>query len=138
MTRTMPISDTISVHVPFRLVKRGGRTEIVVPTNSTPTRKSDGTLVKALARAFRWKRLLDDGVFTSITEIADDEKLSFTYISRVLRLSTLAPDIVEAIVDGAQPRSLMLAELLDGVPPCWVDQRSRWLSDGVKSPDYSK
>ncbi len=138
MTRTMPISDTISVHVPFRFVKRGGRTEIVVPTNSTPTRKSDGTLVKALARAFRWKRLLDDGVFTSITEIADDEKLSFTYISRVLRLSTLAPDIVEAIVDGDQPRSLVLAELLDGVPPCWADQRSRWLSDGVKSPDFAK
>lgn len=132
MTRTMPVSDTISVHVPFRFVKRGGRTEIVIPTNSTPTRKSDGTLVKALARAFRWKRLLDDGVFTSITEIAEDEKLSFTYISRVLRLSTLAPDIVEAIVDGDQPRSLMLAELLDGVPPCWTDQRSRW-SDEAKN-----
>ena len=72
MTRTMPVSDTISVHVPFRFVKRGGRTEIVIPTNSTPTRKSDGTLVKALARAFRWKRLLDDGVFTSITEIAEE------------------------------------------------------------------
>lgn len=122
MTRTMPVPDTISVYVPFRFVKRGGRTEIVIPTNSTPTRKSDGTLVKALARAFRWKRLLDDGVFTSITEIAEDEKLSFTYISRVLRLSTLAPDIVEAIVDGDQPRSFMLAELLDGVPPCWTDQ----------------
>jgi len=133
MTRTKPISDTISVHVPFRFVKRGGRTEIVIPTNSTPTRKSDGTLVKALARAFRWKRLLDDGVFTSITEIAENEKLSFTYISRILRLSTLAPDIVEAIVDGDQPRSLMLAELLDEVPPCWTDQRSRWSDEGKNS-----
>lgn len=138
MRRTMPIPDTITVHVPFRLVKRSGRKEIVIPTNNTTMRKSDGTLVKALARAFRWKRLLDNGVFTSITEIAENEKLSFTYISRVLRLSTLAPDIVEAIVDGDQPRSLMLAELLDGVPPCWADQRSRWSSDGMKSPGYAK
>jgi hypothetical protein len=138
MNRGAPIPETMTLHVPFRIVRCGGRKEIVIPTSSTPARKSDGTMVKALARAFRWKRLFDNGVFISITKIAEDEKLSFTYISRVLRLSTLAPDIVEAIVDGDQPRSLMLAELLDGVPPDWTDQRSRWLNDGVKSPDFAK
>ncbi len=106
---------------------------MVLPSQTTVRAKIDGTLVKALARAFRWKRMLDSGSFTSVTEIAAHEKLSFTYISRVLRLSTLAPDIVEAILDGDQPRSLMLAELLDEVPPCWTDQRSRWSVEGKNS-----
>lgn len=133
MTRAQAIPDTITVHVPFSHVKRGGRKEMVLPTQTTVRAKIDGTLVKALARAFRWKRMLDSGSFTSVTEIAAHEKLSFTYISRVLRLSTLAPDIVEAILDGDQPRSLMLAELLDEVPPCWTDQRSRWSDEGKNS-----
>jgi len=127
MTRARPIPETVTIHVPFRIVKRGGRKEMILPAKTGIThRRTDSPIIKALARAFRWKRLLDSGVFTSITEIAADEKLSFTYISRVLRLSTLAPDIVEAIMDGHQPRSLLLGDLLDGVPASWKDQRSRW------------
>ena len=129
MIRTMPIPDTITVHVPVRIVKRGGRKEMVLPPSATAQARIDGTLVKAIARAFRWKRMLDTGTFTSVTEIAAHEKLSFTYISRVVRLSLLAPDIVDAIMAGHQPPTMMLANLLDDVPADWQMQRALWLAD---------
>lgn len=129
MTRGRTIPDTITVHVPFRIVKRGGRKEMVLPPQTTVRARIDGTLVKALARAFRWKRMLDSGTFTSVTEIAAHEKLSFTYISRVVRLSLLAPDIVDAIMAGHQPPTMILANLLEDVPVDWQMQRARWLTD---------
>ena len=67
MTRVRSVPETVTVYVPFRIVKRGGRKEMVVPTAATAQRKSDDTLVKALARAFRWKQLLDSGEFATIT-----------------------------------------------------------------------
>jgi hypothetical protein len=129
MIRALPISETITVNVPFRVVKRGGRKEMVLPPQTTVLAKIDGTLVKALARAFRWKRMLDSGNFNTVTEIAAREKLSFTYISRVLRLSLLAPDIVDAIMAGHQPPAMMLSNLLDDVPVDWQTQRELWLTD---------
>ena len=129
MNHARPIPDTVTVHVPFRIVKRGGRKEMVLPPSATALAKIDGTLVKALARAFRWKRMLDTGAFTSVTEIAEHEKLSFTYISRIVRLSLLAPDIVDAIMAGHQPPTMMLANLLDDVPVDWHMQRALWLTD---------
>ena len=76
MTRTMLISDTISVYVPFRLVKRSGRKEIWLPEGATQSCRADSTLVKALARAFRWKRMLESGEFaTMAAQIAAISKL---------------------------------------------------------------
>ena len=129
MTRARPTPETITVQVPFRIVKRGGRKEMVLPPSAITTTRIDGTMVKALARAFRWKRMLDSGAFTSVTEIAAHEKLSFTYISRVVRLSLLAPDIVDAIMAGHQPPTMMLANLLEDVPVDWQVQRALWLTD---------
>ena len=60
----------------------------------------DGTLIKALARAWRWQRMLDDGVYSSVSEIGDAENISKSYVSRILRLALLAPDIVEGILVG--------------------------------------
>ncbi len=134
MTRARQTPETVTVHVPFRLVKRGGRKEMVVPSGtSAPRPRVDSTLIKALARAFRWKRMLDSGAFTSVTEIAAHEKLSFTYISRVFRLCLLAPDIVVAIMAGHQPREMALADLLEAIPQDWRMQRALWLTDTGKS-----
>ena len=58
------------------------------------------TLVKALARAWRWQRMLDEGQFASVRELAEAERIGLSYISRVLRLTLLAPDIIERILDG--------------------------------------
>ncbi|MDP3959292.1 MAG: hypothetical protein Q8Q26_04325 [Pseudorhodobacter sp.] len=122
MTRARLIPETITVHVPFRLVKRGGRKEMVLPPDISPRRKTDNTLVKALARAFRWKRMLESGEFTTIAELAKREEIAPSYMTRVLRLTLLAPDIVEAILDGMQGPEVTPARLMDPFPLEWEIQ----------------
>ena len=113
---------TITVHVPFRVVKRGGRKEVHLPPGAPVHRRTDNTLVKALARAFRWKRMLESGEFTSIAELARHEGITKSYMTRVLRLTLLAPDIVEAILDGRQGAEATLARLLAPFPVEWDAQ----------------
>ena len=80
-------------------------------------------MVKALARAFRWKRMLETGNYASISEIATREKIDRGYVGSILRLTLLAPDIVEAILDGRQPPTLGLLTLLKPFPIEWERQR---------------
>lgn len=117
--------STITVHVPFRVVKRGGRKLMVSPGGELePARpRVDNSLVKALARAFRWKRMLDSGEFTTIAELARHEGITKSYMTRVLRLTLLAQDIVEAILDGTQGPEVTLAQLLEPFPAEWEEQR---------------
>jgi hypothetical protein len=124
--------ETISVHVPFATRKYGGRKQVVMPAGVPESElrpRIDSTLVKALARAFRWKRMLENGQFTTITELAKHENLALTYMTRVLRLSLLAPEIVEAILGGRQPPKMTLAVLLEPFPVEWVGQKQM-----LKSP----
>ena len=123
MTRPTQIPDTITVHVPFRVVKRGGRKEMHLPEGAAQLRRTDSTLIKALARAYRWKRLLDAGSFATIEEIAAHERISASYLTRVMRLTLLAPDIIEAILDGRTP-ALGMDELLSPMTPLWSEQRA--------------
>ena len=76
MTRGTPIPETMTLHVPFRIVKRGGRKEMQTPDGATQRRRTDSTLVKALARAFRWKRLLESAEFATIAELAEREGIA--------------------------------------------------------------
>ncbi len=122
MTRSQSIPDTITVHVPFRIVKRGGRKEMYLPGGLAPPRRNDNTMLKALARAFRWKRMLETGEFTTIAELAAREGIAPTYMSRVLRLTLLAPDIVEAILGGTQGPEVTLARVLEPFPAGWPVQ----------------
>lgn len=100
MTRATPIPETVTLHVPFRIVKRGGRKEMQLPEGATQPHRADSSLVKALARAFRWKRMLESGEYATIAELAEREGIAPSYMTRVLRLTLLAPDIVEAILNG--------------------------------------
>ena len=122
MTRATPIPDTITIHVPFRVLKRGGRKEMQLPLGAPQSRKTDSTLVKALARAFRWKRMLELGDFATIAELAEREGIAPSYMTRVLRLTLLAPDIVEAILDGKQGPLVTLARVMEPFPVEWNDQ----------------
>ena len=121
---------SITVHVPLAIRPRPGRKTIVRPAGSDPSTSiathADPAMVKALARAFRWKRLLDDGRYASISEIAAAEKIDRGYVGSILRLTLLAPDIVEAILDGRQPDGLGLPALLKPFPLEWKRQRARW------------
>lgn len=118
----------VEVFVPMVFRRIGGRKRVIAPTSSEdrPTAASELNmpLIRSLARARRWQRLLEDGTYTGMPELAKKEKISKSYVSRTLRLTLLAPDIVEAILDGRQPPSLLLDELEDGFPVEWELQRS--------------
>jgi hypothetical protein len=120
---------TITVRVPISIRRRGGKKLVLAPdgTNVTtaPVRRHiDNTTVKAIARAFRWRQMLESGRHATIAEIAATEKINESYVGRVLRLTLLAPDIVEGILGGRQPARLQLEDLLQRFPVEWETQRS--------------
>ena len=118
---------TLVVRVPLALRKRGGRKLVVTPEGATwaePRPRIDSTIIKAIARAFRWRKLLETGVHATVAEIAAAEGINPTYVGRIPRLSLLAPDIVEASLDGRQPANLQLADLLKAFPLEWERQRA--------------
>jgi ParB-like chromosome segregation protein Spo0J len=103
----------------MRLQRRGGRKLIMTPQGAAaPARKArpDETLIKALVRAHRWRRRIESGHARSITDLAEQEGVTDAYVCRLLPLTCLAPDIVEAILDGRQPKGLRLAEMLGNGP----------------------
>jgi len=99
---------------------------VVAPEGATwsaPRLRVDSTMVKAIARGFRWRKLLEIGVYSTVEEIAAAERINPSYVSRVLRLTLLAPEIVEAVLDGRQPAEMTLAVLI-------VRRQDKWDSRG--------
>ena len=121
--------DFLTIRIPIRLQRRGGRKLIITPEGVAPARKPsrDETLVKALVRAHRWRRRIESGQAKSITDLAEQEGVTDAYVCRLLPLTCLAPDIVEAILDGRQPKGLRLAEMLGNGPMDWNGQRCSWV-----------
>ena len=124
----MTAATTITARVPLSIRRRGGRKLVVAPDGSatwSPASRAriDSTLIKALARAHRWQRMLDDGRYASVSELAAAEQLDRGYLGRILMLTLLAPDIVEAILDGRQPAELGVHVLRQGFPMEWGEQR---------------
>lgn len=118
---------TLTVRVPMTLRKRGGRKQVVASEGAcwpAPRPRIDNTMVKAITRAHRWRRLLETGAYGTIDEIARAEKINPSYVGRVLRMTLLAPEIVEAILDGSHPTGLQLGNLLKRFPPEWRAQTS--------------
>ena len=121
-----PDGRTLTIQVPMTFKTRGGRKLVIspngVPSWAKPRTRIDNTMVKALARAFRWRKLLETGVYGTVGEIAAAEKLNPSYVSRMLRLTRLAPEIIEMIVDGRQPADLTVAKLMKPFPIGWYEQ----------------
>ena len=121
---------TITVRVPIAIRKRGGRKVVLAPDgmqhdpSTLRCQQIDNAMVKAIARAFRWQDMLENGICSTVKEIATKVVINQSYISRVLRLTLLAPDIVEQIVDGRQPPGTTLASLLAKLPVRWKEQRN--------------
>ncbi len=111
---------TLTVVIPLALKPRGGRKAIITPGVIEVESRHDITLIKAVARAFRWLRMLETGRFATITELAAAEKINVSYVARMLRLTLLAPDLVEAILDGRQPEGMTLPGLVAGVAVEWA------------------
>lgn len=119
---------TVTVRIPISIRRRGGRKLVLVPDGSrsawqTPARRIDDAMIKAIARAFRWREMLEQGAHATITEIAAAEKINQSYVCRILRLTLLAPEIVEAILDGRQPTTLQLHVLMKPIPIIWESQQ---------------
>ena len=124
---------TVMVRVPISIRKRGGRRLVFAPdgtnvTASPVTRRIDNAMVKVIARAFRWRELLESGRYSTIREIAHAENISETYVGRVLRITLLAPDIVESILNGRQPAGLQLEALMARIVVRWSEQRATFPS----------
>ncbi|MBV6486706.1 MAG: hypothetical protein GHHEDOFH_00641 [Pseudorhodoplanes sp.] len=119
---------TVTVRVPISIHRRGGRKLVLAPSGMNVTaaparRHIDDAMVKAIARAFRWREMLENGEYATIREIANAEKINESYVGRVLRLTLLAPDIIEAILGGRQSARLQLDHLLRRFPVEWSEQR---------------
>lgn len=130
MTEPNLTSDgrTFTVRIPISIRRRGGRKLVLAPDGASdiwavPRRRIDNAMVKAIARAFRWREMLENGAHATIAEIAAAEKINESYVGRVLRLTLLAPDVVEAVLNGRQPTSLQLPILLKPIPIDWEAQR---------------
>ena len=123
MSPGTPIPEKVTLQVPFRIAKRGGRKEMQVPDSASQTRRTDSTLIKALARAFRWKKMLKSGEYTTIADLAEHEGIAPSYITRVMRLTLLAPELVDAILDGKQAPSMRLVRVMEPFPQGWDRKR---------------
>ncbi len=122
------MNKIVSVHVPIQFKRRGARRLIIAPENATDqslslSRQPDPNLVNALKRAYRWQKLIEDGRCKNIEELAKKEKVTSSFASRILRLNSLAPDIKRAILDGTQPKTLRVIDLMPAFPEEWDAQR---------------
>ncbi|RXH23033.1 bacteriophage-like protein [Bradyrhizobium nanningense] len=118
---------TVVVSIPISFRRQGGRKRVVTPANaeawSPPKPQVDNTLVKAVARAHRWRSMLESNLFSSVRDLAKAERINESYLCRVLRLTLLSPAITEAILNGLQPDGLELAQLLKSIPADWDEQQ---------------
>src|SRR3982074_3329352 len=122
---------TISVHIPITIRHQGGRKQVVTPADATPwiprASRIDSTLVKAVVRAYRWRDMLESGRYATVRDLAKAESINESYLSRVLRLTLLAPDIIQGILEGQQSADLELDDLLGPIPLSWKQQHAQFL-----------
>lgn len=127
--------QTVIVTVPFAIRQRGGRKLVITPEGveaiPTPRARVDSALLKALARGFRWRKLLETSDFSTIEEIATSENINSSYVSRVLRMTLLAPEFVETILAGRQPEGLTMARAMQPFPEEWVRQHEHICAAGA-------
>jgi hypothetical protein len=119
---------TVTVQVPITIRKRGGRKLVLAPGGAeiragSVSRHVDSAFVKAIARAFRWRDMLESDEYATVREIARAEKINESYVGRVLRLTLLAPDIVERVLAGSQPPTMQLDNVMQRFSVDWRSQR---------------
>jgi hypothetical protein len=119
---------TLIIRVPLPPKRRGGRKFVIGPGSIAWTGRRvvvDNTIAKALGRAHRWKAMLESGEYGSMTELAKAEKINLSYLCRLLRLTLLAPDIAEELLDGKYACRFQISDLLRSMPMIWAKQREQ-------------
>ena len=119
---------TLTVHVPLTIRRRGGRRRVIAPAaakaSQSVKRADNDPLLTALARAYRWQRRFEGGAYSSISELAAAEGVDRSYAGKVMRLMLLAPDLIDAILDGTEPDIMAVDRLLAPFPVDWRRQRA--------------
>jgi hypothetical protein len=134
MNRASSQPSTITVHVPLKLTLRGGRKAVISEVfPSRPQPRTDHALVKALARAHRWRRQIELGEYASISELAKAQRVNDSYACRLLRLTLLAPSIIVDILNGRQNSDLTLKEVTRPFPVRWDEQLAAFKSSAKGS-----
>ncbi|PZV35959.1 hypothetical protein B5V02_22240 [Mesorhizobium kowhaii] len=122
--------SSITIQIPLTVRKRGGRKLIVAAVGqeqwASVRPRVDNTLIKAIARAYRWQQMLEQGACASAEDIAKTEKISASYVRRLLQLTLLSPALVEMVLDGRQPATMITANLLQHLPAEWNSQHYSW------------
>jgi hypothetical protein len=110
------------------LLRRNGRQMILSQGSEEgkPKRQTNGTLVATLAKAYRWQEELESGQYASLEDLAQAKSVDRTYAGRILRLTSLTPEIVEAILAGDEPGGLSLGQLQKELPFRWDQQHEMW------------
>lgn len=124
--------DAIVVRIPVRFYRRNGRQMVLTHAGNNgdgkDERESSGTLISALARAYRWQEQLESGECVGLEDLAAANGVDRTYVGRILRLTSLAPEIVERILDGDEPEGLSLRKIQKGFSSQWTEQEARWMN----------
>ena len=124
---------TMTVHIPISLRHQGGQKQVVTPAGATPwipaPSRVDNTIVKAIVRAHRWRDMLESGCYATVRDLAKAEAINESYLGRILRLTLLSPTIIEAILEGRQPATLELDDLLKPFPIEWDEQVGSFTKD---------
>jgi len=134
--RVVPGADgqTLDIRVPMEFKTRSGRKEIILPPGAATTADVGprSPLVVALARAYRWQRMIDSGEVPGVEAIAAQHGVDRAYVSRILCLATLAPEIVDATLKGNEPSGMSVRKLMAGrLPVRWDEQRASWAGQKV-------
>lgn len=123
-------NETIDIFIPLLIKKRGGTAMVVIAKNidlTSDQKYFDEKMIKAIARAYKWKIMLDKQKVSSLAEIAEKENLTSSYVSRIFNLNFLSPKIVEKVLNGMQPRTLRLQDIITKkMPDIWYEQEEMW------------
>jgi len=127
---TMLRAGRVVIVIPMQLKRRGNRKEIIIPDGAPLADDQQAAsasvykpLAIAVARAHRWKDLLAGGTYATMNDLAERLDLDRAYVRRLMNLTLLAPDLVEAILDGDEPSGLSLVSLAESIPMAWEEQR---------------
>jgi hypothetical protein len=120
-------NGVINIHIPFAVKRRGGRKLILSPDGDNPVfaakPRQDNSLLKVLVRAYKWREHYDEGKYKSLDALAEKLDVNKSYLARVMRVNLLAPDIKESILNGTQPRTMTVTDVLKPFPESWQEQR---------------
>ena len=116
-------AQLIRLFVPFSIKRRGGAAMVIIPRDKTASAYFDNTMIKAFARAYQWQVWLKTGKYRNLNHLCDTQRIGIKYARQLYQLNLIAPQIIEAIIKGTQPRSLCLQDFMrKSIPVLWEEQ----------------